>query len=668
MDLWVAKKITSYSYNASLTTYTKVKSVENTYVNIAHSRKNDPSVTSCNCQPNFLTSINQPDYSALCVSDNSENYTQQNIGSGSLVDLYVDFNYLETGHAQLNNSTTYTYGPNGEDAVKFSTDYTYDPITNLVASEKTTDSKGKVLEKDTYYYRDYFDFGHRPDNIFTQLWNLNMVEVPMATETWQIKQPGAQRELLSSDITEYSQIPNGDCRLSKTYSFQSPIPVAENIIHAFNYNNDITNPPQFIRNANLIKPRDQINYDNNGLAVQINELRGSHINSTFYDYNNQYPIASVTNAPNANVAYISFEADGTGNWFFNPSHIVVADYCPTGKKCYQLSMNWDDGISPIVPVASILYIGQNTPYPYTLSFWATSDPIIEAAQTISSETKIGPTIKGWTYYQYTVAPGYHLYPIIFGNGKIDELRYYPATAQMSTTAYDPLIGVTSKCDINNRITHYEYDDLGRLDLIRDENWHIIKKFCYSFTGQSMNCDGATFYNDALSQTFTKNNCTDNQVGSNYTYSVPANKYSSSDPNQPNIQALTEINTNGQNAVNNDVNSFCYPLVYVKKDYTIIYSDVDGNHAKFFISLYSDPGCTQPFTLDHSLSFNVQFQRLANGSITYTSSPGTAQGYVGDNQVIINSDNVINCDGITLPTCNTVIFTLLPGAGYTVVSP
>jgi YD repeat-containing protein len=62
----------------------------------------------------------------------------------------------------------------------------------------------------------------------------------------------------------------------------------------------------------------------------------------------------------------------------------------------------------------------------------------------------------------------------------DDLRFLPMDAQMTTYTYDPLIGVTSVSDVNNKPTKYEYDGFGRLALVRDFKGNILKKYNYNY--------------------------------------------------------------------------------------------------------------------------------------------------------------------------------------------
>jgi YD repeat-containing protein len=66
---------------------------------------------------------------------------------------------------------------------------------------------------------------------------------------------------------------------------------------------------------------------------------------------------------------------------------------------------------------------------------------------------------------------------------VDELRLYPQNAQMTTYTYNSLVGMSSQCDIDNRVTYYYYDSLGRLKVVKDQDGNIVKTYQYHYKGQ-----------------------------------------------------------------------------------------------------------------------------------------------------------------------------------------
>jgi hypothetical protein len=197
--------------------------------------------------------------------------------------------------------------------------------------------------------------------------------------------------------------------------------------------------------ANPIEKRLEFQqYDVSGnLTQQAKKNDVAH--SFIWGYNNSYPIAEATNAAVKDIFYTSFE-DAEGNSTDGDSK--------TGKKSrtggYTRSL-------------SNLSNGQ-----YLLSYWQ----------------KSGST---WVLQINTISISNGAYTISL-SGQIDELRFYPGSALMTTYTYEPLVGMTSQCDINNKIIYYQYDDFGRLTLVRDQDNNIIKKICYNYAGQTENCN------------------------------------------------------------------------------------------------------------------------------------------------------------------------------------
>jgi hypothetical protein len=191
-------------------------------------------------------------------------------------------------------------------------------------------------------------------------------------------------------------------------------------------------------------------------------------NTFIWDYLNLYPIAKVINGAQADIAYTSFEADGTGNWTIASSQRDITTAF-TGSKSYNLSNG------------SIIKSGLTTTKAYVVSYWTRSASSLTITGTITGYPLIGATINGWTYYEHQVTGQSTI--TVSGAGNIDELRLYPKGAQMTTYTYAPLIGTTGSVDTKNNPTYYEYDEFQRLINIKDKDGYIVKHFDYHYSGQ-----------------------------------------------------------------------------------------------------------------------------------------------------------------------------------------
>ena len=163
----------------------------------------------------------------------------------------------------------------------------------------------------------------------------------------------------------------------------------------------------------------------------------------------------------------------------------------------------------------------------------------------STSAAAGRTVNGWTNYVHKVVNPAGGTITVSGSGSIDELRLYPEKeSQMITYTYKPLAGISSICDANNRILYYEYDELQRLILIRDQDRNIVKKFSYNYHGLTEYPN--IYYNTAQTVYKYKQGCTGCQMGSQVAYTVPAGTYlSTQGQTQANNLAAAEASANAQ---------------------------------------------------------------------------------------------------------------------------
>jgi hypothetical protein len=291
------------------------------------------------------------------------------------------------------------------------------------------------------------------------------------------------------------------------------------------------------------------NYDERGNVLTVskeNDLKIGYL----WDYNKTLPVAECVGAANDDIAYTSFEADGKGNWSYNGTPVALAAV-PTGRKAYTL-----DGTNPISRT------GLNAATTYIVSYWTTQSSALSIAGTFQGYPLKGKQVGNWTFFMHKVSGQTSVQ--ISGSGSIDELRLYPASAQMKTYTYDPLIGTTSECDVNNRIAYYEYDDAQRLYLVRDQDRNVLKEFNYAYS-KPVTEEVGVYYNNAASRNVTRNNCGGNSgdyIPPVVTYYVPAYKYKST-VSQKDADAMVtaDMDANAQNYANDNNNGKCIKVYY-----------------------------------------------------------------------------------------------------------
>jgi hypothetical protein len=203
--------------------------------------------------------------------------------------------------------------------------------------------------------------------------------------------------------------------------------------------------------------------------------------TVLWGYNNQYPIAKVTNSRkylldgnlqpngtlNAAVAYTSFETRDTCNWIYNFSGMVADTTAISGKQAFNI------GSYPIYK-QNVSVSGK-----HTLSYWYKSGSVINVTGATVSAEVVKNTLGPWVYAERAISNISGTLTITgSASSRIDELRLYPADAQMTTYIHDPLVGLSASFDSNSKPSYYKYDSMQRLMEVKDQDRNTIKAYKY----------------------------------------------------------------------------------------------------------------------------------------------------------------------------------------------
>jgi len=392
----------------------------------------------------------QVDYRFNCPNTVSSNWTQH--GTSLATDFTEQFYENQLSRSEIfNNVITNTVNTNALS--------NYHTQPTLV---EEFDSKGQSIKERIIYSFDYNTTGAISDGALgLNLLVMSHILVPI--ERIKVKNIGGQDYVIDATLNVYRQ---DRPVISRTFGFKSATPVAlSSFVQSY-----IDGDGQFVMDSHYEPRIEFYNYDGNNNLIEVGKSNDKHI-SYIYDYKDLHPIAEAINADNASIAYTSFEADGTGNWAIGGGSVNTSAAF-TGHNSYSLS-------------GSISKSGVNAAQTYIVSYWS-QGVAMNIAGTITGFPRKGKTITinntSWTLYIHKVTGQSTI--SVSGTGTIDELRLYPATAQMTTYTYDPLVGMTSQTDAGNRVTYYEYDGLARVKRIRDQDFNIVKSYEYQYQTQA----------------------------------------------------------------------------------------------------------------------------------------------------------------------------------------
>jgi len=544
---------------------------------------------STKCLVRYTYSLRSSEWVKPTVYDDPASY----VLSPGNSDLTVDPYDLFTGRLELTATSEKVFSTSDPSkSAETITNYAYNTNNFEVKQISVTQSNGDVIKK---YNRYTSDYSGTANTALQSLLRYNIVSLPVSTYSTvsYVATPGTER-LLSEKVTEFVQIANGDIR---------PARILE---QRFTQPSTTVSPysPDNGGNSTIYKVTQTLTYDLASNLAGIQDEGGRAITNV-YDYDDKYVVASAINATPIidKVAYTSFETGSLGGWVISGSVPATVNSAITGTKSFPLS-------------TQSLSAGLNTAKPYTLSFWATSPISVSSGGTL---VKSAPTINGFTYYEYDIAQGTSIVTI-GGSANIDELRLYPKMARLRTLAYDPLIGKTSECDENNRLTYYEYDNLGRLLFVKDENHSVLKMYEYNniSAAKQNGCPG-TYPNHLVTELFTRSNCSPGYVGTDAPYSVPAGRYTST-ISQEDADAKAEADLLVQGPITANANGSCLFVYHnVLKTETDSSQSCDEGNKGGFVT-YTVPANKYSSLISQADADQQAIDEIAANAQAYANSP------------------------------------------------
>jgi hypothetical protein len=437
------------TWRANLLAQKKIFKKENNVYLLIQQEDNSYDFTHTNPPESYTLGV-KADYWANCeeeglnnrvISETQENYQTENFYPKSNTSTY----FTQAGN--IINSVDNTYASNSH---------------TLQTQSAKANSKNQIIKDKIKYSFDY-NTTTCNDAFSMGIKNLNTKHVLLPVENLNIKSINGLDYIIGGTLLTYN---SSSTTALKVFQLKINTPV---LLSTFT-ESSINTAGVFIKDSRYEEKAEFNSYDAFNNVLQ-EHYTSNIFKSYIWDYNNLHLTTECVNAERNNIAATSFEADGVNTGWIIPSPLRDNTTAITGSKSYSLFAG--------AITKSQLDIAKT----YIVSYWSKV-----GAQNVNGTNGIaGRSINGWVYYEHKVSNPSSGIITVSGFATIDELRLYPDKAQMSTYTYRPLIGITSQCDANNKISYYEYDSFNRLILVRDQDNNILKKVCYNYAGQVEDC-------------------------------------------------------------------------------------------------------------------------------------------------------------------------------------
>lgn len=198
-------------------------------------------------------------------------------------------------------------------------------------------------------------------------------------------------------------------------------------------------------------------YNEKAQPIQFHEPYGK-ATAVIYESKSGMVSAVFNNAPISSVAYTGFENDNQSQFVFSPANVGIENVSGpvtrtiAGNRYYK---------------AGTVSLAVSLPGKYVFSYWATATVSLTGNEFTVIRSYAGETIYGFTFYEYIVAFNNPGTIAISCGGAMDELRFYPHEATVTSYSYSPAGAISEILDENNYLSYFKYDGYSRLQYAED---------------------------------------------------------------------------------------------------------------------------------------------------------------------------------------------------------
>jgi YD repeat-containing protein len=330
---------------------------------------------------------------------------------------------LVTGFKYLSEQKTIKY----KDGLQASTsivNFEYNPLTTFLSKESQTDGIAVNSNSRISLYTRVVDAESSEIVLKLKAKRMlnNLIEVKNFNRKNTMKFTGGFRYNYNTSLIDPDSFIYVD-GFSKT---ELNVPVVVQSINTLNFNVDYI-------------AQEQYSYDERHNLNEVYSPANKQWTSYIYSSESDLPVASAVNTPRRNIFYEGFESSGIA---IESNGNVISK---TGMKVWL-------GVYTIPATFNPELVSN-----LRMNYWYFNNNKWNFSGDVTFSQTIG-------------VPGQYL----------DDLRVFPEGAQMKTYTYKPGQLMTSSTDANNQTTYYEYDNVGRLSMLRDNQGNIVKQYLYNY--------------------------------------------------------------------------------------------------------------------------------------------------------------------------------------------